>query len=933
MKTDQIYAVVDIESTGGSIGKDKMIQFACVLVKNGEILEKFDTFVNPSKTVPQRIQELTGIHPKELKTAPYFEDIAPLLHAMLEQTIFVAHNVGFDFQFLNEEFRNIGLPELTIPAMDTVQLAQVIFPTASSYALQEIVDWLGYDLNRPHNALFDAEATVFLMNEMNQKLRTLPLTTIEKLAELSNYCIAETNLFFGHVLEEMKANPVDLREDLIILDGVAIKDPSATRKATQYRMDKHYPLSSDDKVDLLDASYLKREAQEEMMNQVYQYFKKAAPNAGLAIEAPPGSGKSLGYLLPACFEATNEEPILISTKTTVLQRQMMEETLSYLEQLVPFELSVASVKGKQNYLSLANFDYKLSHIDTDDIESLFSMRVLVWLTETETGDIDEMGAGGNSSHEFWTNIRTGSSQLSSHFLEKWLSFDFYLRAEKQLEAAAIIVTNHAFLVQDWKKEVPLFRNVKKLIVDEAHFFPDVIQQAATVSISSSTFSKQLKKIGNLERTDSILSTLNQLVNKELIRPYQLNAIESNRQLFESEWADFIEQWINKLGIEMNTDPSVLKWHEIEVSLAKLNLSLKKQLKELTTLIYEIVYVGNHIIQKTDLAHEQLSVNERFNLTVFKDILQDITSDAQTLKAVFNQNEQADYSWVSYFSKNPQLSLTFKRASYFTQDILQEKLQQYTHTVFTSSSLSYDGSSDFFKNQIGAQELEYVSLTTPYQYKEQVKVFVPDHSSAYTDFTKEEYVQYMIESIEKIVKDTSENALILFRSNDTLQKVYRGLQKRKGLDKKLILAQNLSGTKAKLIKQFKKSKNALLLGADTFWEGVDLPGDALKIVIVTKLPFDSPDQPSVKLRLKKIADQNQNAFIHDMLPRAVMRLKQGFGRLIRSENDKGVFVILDHRFVHSSYAKAMRQSLPDELQIEEINWDEISDEVRSFIEKE
>ncbi|MER2063405.1 MAG: exonuclease domain-containing protein, partial [Alkalibacterium sp.] len=218
MKKDQLYAIVDIEATGASIGKnERMIQFACVLIKNGEVIETFDSFVNPSRKVSKIIRDLTGISLKDLATAPYFEDIAQLIYRLLEDTIFVAHNVGFDFQFLNECFERIGMPKLTIPAIDTVELAQILFPTEDSYQLKELSASLGYALNQAHNALFDAQATVYLLKRLDERLQSLPLVTVEILAELSGAKTAETSLFFKHALEEMKEAPSDLNEDLLII--------------------------------------------------------------------------------------------------------------------------------------------------------------------------------------------------------------------------------------------------------------------------------------------------------------------------------------------------------------------------------------------------------------------------------------------------------------------------------------------------------------------------------------------------------------------------------------------------------------------------------------------------------------------------------------------------------------------------------------------
>lgn len=933
MKKDQIYAIVDIESTGGNIGTDRMIQFACVLLENGKVLESFDTYVNPLKSVPKRIQELTGISPKDVKGAPYFEDIAPVLYSMLEQTIFVAHNVGFDYQFLNEEFQRVGFPKLTIPAIDTVELSQVIFPTANSYALQEIVDWLGYDLDRPHNALFDAEATAFLLNKLDEKLHSLPLTTVEKLTELSVYCISETELFFRHALEIMKDSPNDLSEDLIIAEGLALRDPFKEDIVLTREINNNYPKSSEEKEAFFDSSYLKRNTQEDMMNQAYQYFKNPNPSTGLAIEASPGLGKSLGYLLPVSFTSKPEDPILISTKTTVLQKQMVEETLPYLEKFLPFILKVASVKGKHHYLSLANFEYKLRNVDLVDIESLFCMRILVWLTETMTGDLDELGAGGNSTHDFWSDVRVGKTDLPSKTIEKWMELDFYKRAQVRLNQASIIVTNHAFLIQDWKKENKLFANVNKILIDEAHFFPDVVQDASTETISYQSFLSIFRRFGTVEKENSIIETLYELSKRTVIKEYQVQAIDSNKHLFESEWEDFIEYWLDDLNIPAKHHSTIFKWEEIPVEFTQLKLQLKKKVKELTRLVFEVAYIGNHVIEDSLKDTTRLSASELFNILLFKDFLVELTENAYSFKAVFDQNNYGDHFWISYYSKNPNSTFKFNRTSHRMKEKLLESLEAYSHVLYTSSSLSYNHSIDFFKKQLRLGDLEFVELASTYDYEKHSRVYLPDNQISVQESTNEEYLVHLTNSIEALTKNVDENVLVLFRSMDSLQKVYRNLQNKKSLDKKLILAQNVSGTKSKLIKQFKKNSNALLLGADTFWEGVDLPGDSLKVVIVTRLPFDAPDLPSVKMRHKEIVANNQNPFIQDLLPRAVLRMKQGYGRLIRSEKDRGVFIILDNRFYESSYASVFRQSLPAEVKIEKLPLDNIAESVNQFLNED
>src|SRR5699024_3731735 len=154
------------------------------------------------------------ISSKDLATAPYFEVIAHIIHTLLEDTIFVAHNVAFDFHFLNECFKRVGEAPLTIPAIDTVVLAQILYPTEESYQLKDLVGSLGYTLNQAHNALCDAQATAFLLQKLDEKINRLPLITVESLSDLSASLTADTGVFIQHVLEDMKEQPSDLNEDI-----------------------------------------------------------------------------------------------------------------------------------------------------------------------------------------------------------------------------------------------------------------------------------------------------------------------------------------------------------------------------------------------------------------------------------------------------------------------------------------------------------------------------------------------------------------------------------------------------------------------------------------------------------------------------------------------------------------------------------------------
>lgn len=926
MKKDQVYAVVDIESTGGSIGKgERMIQFACVLVRNGEIIERFDTFVNPMKSVPKRIQELTGIQPSDLSRAPLFDDLAEFIRDLLDDTIFVAHNVSFDFSFLNEELQQAGLRPLTIPAIDTVELAQILFPTADSFNLQELVEWLGYELDQPHHALFDAEATAFLLKELSKKVESLPLVTLEKVVELAEYCTAETATFFTHALDKLKADPGDLNDQLVVANGLALKNP-VLEESYSYRENKQYPYQTEDKAEMFSEKFMIRHDQEEMMNAIYNYMRNVDATKELAVEAAPGSGKTFGYLFPATFVASPSDRVVISTHTTVLQKQIMEETIPFLRENSAFDFSVALIKSRRHYLSLDTFEQRLKKVKTDQLEAMFCMRVLVWLTETDTGDLEELGTGGHNHHTFWEDVRSKKGTTDKK-ASNWGDFDFYVRAQKRIEHASILVTNHAFLAHDWKKEESLLPDFDRLVIDEAHHFPDVLQEASTEQVSSFQIKALLKQLGEQGQEGSLIYKLTKFIPRQLVKKYQLDSLEANAQLLEEEWQGFVTTWIADL--EIQADASVLKWIDEEIVIENQSLNQKKRIKQVRTQLNELLFLGHQLLESLLKEEKALSIEEKLFLDDLYDWLEQLDTIKDSIKEIFLNQHSAQLHWVSYYTKSPETSLRFQSLSGVSQTKLTQSVHELSHVVYTSSTLSIDGDLRYFKRLMQTEEMDFLSLSTPYNYQQQAKILAPNDLPKGVKYGTDEYIRSLADAVENLTVESKQNTLILFRSLEVLQSVHKELLKRDSLHGRTILSQNVSGTRSKLIKQFRKADRAILLGADSFWEGVDLPGEALRVVIVTRLPFDSPDRPLTKLRHRTLEQAGENPFMMDLLPKAVLKMKQGFGRLIRSENDKGIFIVLDERFTDSSYGKVFQDSLPKGTTIDRFSTSETLQTIKEF----
>ncbi|MCC5895810.1 MAG: hypothetical protein JJU16_10140 [Alkalibacterium sp.] len=928
MRKDQLYAVVDIEATGASIGRDeRMIQFACVLVKNNKIIESFDTFVNPSRKVSRTIRDLTGISSKDLATAPYFEDIAHIIYQLLEDTIFVAHNVGFDYQFLNECFVRVGLSPLTVPAIDTVEMSQILFPRENSYQLKELTRSLGYELENAHNALYDAEATVYLLNKLDEKVKHLPLVTIESLAEFSKATTADTTLFFSDAFEEMKTAPADLDDALIIVEGLALRKPVPIAEHVLHRKKPVYPYTEEEKQLVLDKLGLdNRPNQSAMMNTLFNFFKQDFPSYSQLIEAAPGAGKTFGYMLPAFYLATPEDKCVISTYTKVLQKQLVEEIIPHMNARMVFSQSVALAKSGSHYISLSSFYRKWRNTVDSDTEALFCMKILVWLTETDEGDLEEIGVGSRTPHPFWQEIKPSQRVRAMKTFE---SVDFFARRQKRLESSAIVVTNHAYLLADWQSQDPVLES-DNLILDEAHHFPDVSDQSATLTLRANTLYRDLKQIGSIDKEDSLLYELSQQKSDQ-IKAYQIQTLESVASVLSEEWEDWSSQWIEWFKHTQDYDPSVVEWKEKAIALNNLPLIIKKDSKRLKATLDELVYIGNQMTIILEDEPEALSKEVKRLLTKLQVFLDRIQLTSETLDRLFFKTQKGSLTGSRFYSKSPTQTLTFYR---FDQDIkstILQKLNSVPHLALTSSTLSVKGSTHYIQKALDIKEAEFSSFDSPYDFAQQGRIFVPSITELTTHTPKAAYASELASQIEKIISHTHENALILFRSQETIQAVYSILQRKSKLHHKTILAQNISGTPVRIAKQVKKSKEVVVLGSDSFWEGVDFPEDELRLVILTKLPFDSPDMPLVKNRHNLLIEEGLNPFVHDLLPRAVMKFKQGIGRLIRSKEDKGIWIILDRRVVESSYASSFIESLPAGLSIEEESMETILTESQSFFQ--
>lgn len=914
------YAVVDIETTGTNHKEDRIIQFGCVLIENGEIVTRFATDVNPNRMIPKQIQNLTGISNSRVQKAPYFEDIALTIYNLLTDTIFVAHNVYFDYKFLNFELERCGAPKLTIPGIDTVELAQIFLPTEPSFRLNALAESLGLMHDNPHQADSDAQVTAELLLVIEAKMKRLPLTTLAKIAELSHATGMETSHFIQRVLQEQKNQSQTLADSLELVDGLVIKKKAVTLFPKQYYQVAHYPKRKVAKEKLFGNQLTFRKEQARLMNLTYDFYH-SSEEKNLMIEAATGMGKSLGYLLPLAFLATPEEPAVISTASILLQEQLVETEITKLNRLLEQPLQATIVKSHRHYLDLQRFKATLQAPVKQKQYALYQMATLVWLTETTTGDFDELHMT-NLNHAFWQDV----SHRGIEFLDKNKAFyqeDFLVFLYKKIKESNILVVNHAFLVQESRRKNPLLPESNYLLIDEAHRLPEI---ASKVSHQQLDTYYLRRKIEQMLEPESFFEEIKQAHVAKLDFLRLLEIYESELDGLVLAYQDFTTSLLTLYqGETSKNQEEVVVFKE---AFDQLDLAGEKALGQIQLLYGEMLQLQTELLAYFEELKASWTSQELLNfgklLNVFKQVEE---------QAVFFQwwSEEWSSSVIRWFVPHGKAGEVIFHLSDLNAPLIPSTIwyQRYQKILYISGSFKIGNNRNYFQNLLGIPETKLKVLPNPYDYSQQARLMIPTDSLMIQNSTNEAYATYITDVLIKLAKSQEKPILVLFTAHELLRRVYEKLRVPLLEQNREVLAQGFGGSREKILKRFYLSNDAILLGADSFWEGLDFPGDLLQVVVITRLPFENPQRPLVKARNRYLEEQGVNPFYQESVPKTALKFRQALGRLIRSKDDSGVLLVLDRRLTMAKYGKTIINALPKDLPIKEAPLTELLGEMDDF----
>ncbi|MBD7895738.1 DEAD/DEAH box helicase [Limosilactobacillus sp. Sa3CUN2] len=930
-----IYSVVDLETTGTSVNHgDRIIQVGCILVQDGEIINHFETKINPQMTIPRQITQLTGIKNSDVRHAPLFDDVAGTLYSLLSGTIFVAHNVNFDFPFLNAELERAGYPSLSIEAIDTVTLSQILMPTAKSYRLRDLTSSLSIEHSHPHSAVSDAEATAHLLVDLMKRLRELPTLTLEKLVELKLNLPQQTTMILDEELERRVTSPLPLSDELYVSHGIVlhkVRPATSQGKVVNVR----YPSTKRAKLKLYGEMLEFRPTQSKMMNSIYNNYTHDAPKS-MIVEAGTGTGKTLGYLLPLAYAAYPNKKIVVSTATNLLQQQIAQQAMKQLNRILPFELNGVVVKGNSHYLDLAKFVHSLSIIEDSDYIQLIKAKILVWLLGTTSGDLDELNLNAQRSPYFAEIRHQGVKTLRED--NEFYKDDFLIRRQKQLHTANVIITNHSYLV-DHAQELGDGTRRPYLVVDEAQHLSESILRRSRQILDFQNIRTAIHVLKNLVSNNQERNLAN-IFEEHALGSYNVELLRDDLRALNEANDAFQQALYRQFMLNIQSNPNEL----IEQPLDNQQLLslLTPTSKPIMQLEQALASIQLHFVALRHLFEQQADrwlFSDRYLMSQFQSqwfVPADADNKLHQFIETLEERGSSAAFWLTVQQSTEHSSMKLSGGLLTANHFLTENVYPYfAQPLFVGATLFTSSRSNYLYEQLDLERSQTLQkrFASPFNYAEKAKLLIAKDAPTPNRTNNEEYIHYLAQTIYDLCKDNECQTMILFNSLVTIEQVYSQLKETDLFDQRDILAQGITGRREKLLKQFASGTSSILLGASSFWEGIDLPKNALELLIVTRLPFDSPDEIMNRAYNDLLKREGKNPFYHSSLPKATMRLQQGIGRLLRTPEDFGVGVILDSRISTRRYGYSMLKNLPKCLPVEELPTTKVVESAKNFLKKQ
>ena len=908
------FTTLDIETTG--LEKDaRIIEIGLAHYENGRCVGTWQTLINPSMTISYDISLLTGITNEMVQDAPIWDDIVSDFLQEIEGKTLIAHNISFDKSHLEY---HLGF-ELKNQYLDTYDLAKLFLPCKSSYKLQALAQFLGVsDLNH-HRALNDA----LVCGEVYLKI-------LEHAIKISPYALLEVANMLTPLDPYLSDFCHTIETESAISDAPIFELPKKEENLYQDTPALTFKNAPDFflKDGLLSQNMPQFEYRLEQLEMLKTIQKAFTEHKHAIIEAGTGTGKSFSYLVAGLLYAyEHDEKVIVSTNTMTLQEQLYHKDLPFLKKVLGYPFSVTISKGRNNYLCLRRFEALKKDTSLSKDELLFIASLVIWEERTTFGDKEELNLN-NLETQFWHKV---SSTTETCFNKSCPNFTacYYFNNRRSAQESQLIIVNHSLLLQHVKTDHNLLPKASALIIDEAHHLEDEAIKQFTTTID---FNKLKRQVFTLTRkrglTDRLSKRLELSIADHDEKEEILEQIHHLNEVGEpiGELSQEIISLANQTTILATTGEYRLNqkqrrsqwWQDLQAKISVYTsylLTLSKKLTYLLTLI------------ESNSDYETIYREGAFTLSLLEEGL-------QALETFLNGDNDNMVYWLNAQNNNWGGNFLCCMAYIDISKLMKASLFDfYPSVILTSATLATSNGLDYTAQNYLLEKEDYLSYicTSPFDYHAQSLIAILNHRPDYSKVNDLTYGKHIAEDLEVIIPAINGGILILFTSYAMMNRVALMLKESHNLKNYHILCHGQDGNRNSIIETMKKNLNTIVLGTSSFWEGVDISGDYLKAVIITKLPFSPPTMPIESARAEHLEKNGKSAFTYLSLPKAVLRFRQGVGRLIRSKNDKGVIIILDNRIVRKNYGKSFLNVLPEQTKIKGDSTD-IAFKIASWLNK-
>ena len=924
LSCDTVVAL-DFETTGLDPEKDEIIETGMVRLEMGELVEKYSQLYHPSIPIPRAVSQLTGINNQDCKNQPELGEKFNDIPVFLEKHWIIMHNAPFDFNFLSKaSFRYTGQSAdyLLHRIIDTLDLSRLLLHQLPNHKMETLVEHFEMNTRNSHRAAEDAESAAYVFYCLLPNILALNIHQIDRILKILKDGPDGLFPFFTQVKQHIEQYGQPKRQHRSSgpsnIIGNQSSKPVTSVVSRLHMSDINAYFDENGILSKTIPRFEFRKSQFDMARAAGRIFNE---DGFLIAEASTGVGKSLAYLVPALLwlSVNPGHKVIVSTHTKTLQDQLFSKEIPFLLDLMDQPILAVLLKGRGNYLCRRQWESVLENIGQrfSPSEKRKLLPLACWIDETRTGDIEENPGFHSGYHAYlWSKLNSDENRCRG-FQCNYYHNCFLQKIRKAAQSANMVVINHSLLFSDLTSVHSVLGEYFSLIVDEAHHLENTASQFLGYTIHYKQLLNDLNHLYSRKpRKSGLLPSAIKMVQGVKIKTEEKRKIKTLINDIMGAISDISDIGKRLFTIINNTffTESPGNWLiekkrilDSESFIAPLSddinafiLKLQTTINQFDLLINSLNDLHNTSIKETDCYFELNAGLDRLN----------------AIHKLINHFRDVDYKthavWIEKKQGNGLDALSLYSVPVYIGDQLANSLYSgLKRCIMTSATLAIAEEFDYIIGRWGLDRIETERLTcsmfhSPFDYNEQVQLLVPSYL---TNPGSSLFTQQVAGLLECILAVFPKGTLVLFTSHAMLREVYH--QIRPALEQKgiRVLGQGIDGSRTLLLRLFLEDTTSVLLGTNSFWEGVDVPGKALELLTLVKIPFHVPTEPLFNARMEWIEQKVGNGFMNYAVPEAVFRFKQGFGRLVRSGEDRGIVLLTDPRVLNTSYGRLFLESLP------------------------